>query len=285
MFGVSRVVDRETQSKLTMMNPPANQEAPFELRWSEDKDPGIGGSEYSIQIKDGQINWSYTEDRWGRSGRQSLPDFAEFGPLWQPPDGILAELIAHLNVSDCPWQKPGHVDYSPIWWALEWGKQDEALALLIPLDATRRYHGQRTLLMQAALKNAPRIVEQLLAAGADAKAQDEYGRTALREACAQLPPPLPTMRLLLEHGANINAVDENGKTPLIAFCSSMNPSLDGLQLLLDHGANVRARDHDNLSALDRITARRYLGKELSDLLRKTAASTPKPGVRPVSEIP
>jgi len=113
----------------------------------------------------------------------------------------------------------------------------------------------------------------LLATGADANAQDEYGGTALIEACHQLPPPLPTMRLLLDHGANINAVDENGKTPLIVFCSSMNPNIEGLQLLIDHGANVRARDRENLSALDRITARRYLAKELSDLLRKAAAST------------
>lgn len=258
------------------MNPPPIPEAPFELRWTKDEDPDVCGSEFLIQFKDGQINWSYTEDRWGRSGRQSFADFLEFGPLWELPDRILAALIAHLKVSDRPWQKPGHVDYSPVWWALEWEKEDEVLALLTPADATRRYHGQRTLLMEAALKSRQRVVEQLLAAGADAAAQDEYGRTALREACAQLPPPLATMRLLLEHGANVNAVDEIGKTPLIVFCSSMNPSIEGLQLLIDHGANVRARDHENLSSLDRILARSYLDKELSDLLRKAAASTPKP---------
>jgi len=67
-------------STITYDEPATESKARFELRWSEDQDPGIGGAEYSIEIKDGQINWSYTEDCWGRSGRQSLANFAEFGP-------------------------------------------------------------------------------------------------------------------------------------------------------------------------------------------------------------
>ena len=136
-----------------------------------------------------ESDWEYTEDRWGRSGTQSFADFEEFGPLWTPPQDILTELIAYLGVQSRPWMKPDYQDYSPIWWAVERFKQEEALALLSPLDSTRRYHGQRTLLMLAAEKNSPQVVERLLALGADPNAQDEYGTTALMEACTKLPPP------------------------------------------------------------------------------------------------
>ena len=150
---------------------------PLKWAWTYDSEPGAGGTEYSVEIQPDAIAWAYSEDRWGRSEQQSHADFAEFGPLWSAPDEVLGELAGHFGLQGKPWQKPGWVDYSPVWWAVDFAKP-EALGLLVPEDAHRRYHGQRTLLMLAAEKNAVEIIKRLLATGADPNARDEKGLTA-----------------------------------------------------------------------------------------------------------
>src|SRR5690348_295488 len=129
--------------------------------WTEDENPGAGGTEYAVEITADKVAWSYSEDRWGRSEEQSHADFAEFGPLWETPKEILDEMAGHFGISGRPWQEPGYRDYSPAWWAVYFSKPN-AVELAGGEDARRRYHGQRTLLMLAAEKNATPVMERLL---------------------------------------------------------------------------------------------------------------------------
>lgn len=73
-----------------------------------------------------------------------------------------------------------------------------------------------------------------LAAGADAKAADERGVTALMYAARY--GGIEAMRLLLAHGADVNATSEAGGTALMAAAGE----LDKAKLLLEHGADVAA---------------------------------------------
>jgi hypothetical protein len=138
-----------------------------EWRWSYEEDLGAGDTEYLVRIADDKIAWKYTEDRWGRSGEQSFADFFLFGPLWSVPQELVRELVKHFGVKeDAPWLAPGYKDYSAAWWGVD-RQTPGVVDMVTPADAHRRYHGQRTLLMQAAQKSQVLVVERLLALGAD----------------------------------------------------------------------------------------------------------------------
>ena len=74
-------------------------------------------------------------------------------------------LATHFKMADRPWQQPGTRTISPVWWAVTGFKEQEALNLLAPADATRRYHGQRSLLMLAAEKTALRVIGAIARVG------------------------------------------------------------------------------------------------------------------------
>ena len=188
-----------------------NPEKPLRWEWTFDEEPGVGGTQYSVEVKDGKIEWRYTEDRWGRSDDQSFADFAEFGPMWSTPQEILPELIAHFAVGDRPWQQPGYVDYSPVWWAVDRFKL-EALSLITAEDAHRRYHSQRTLLMLAAEKPAVEkpdsVVARLLSLGADPNAPNvglNPNANALHNAVCS--GSLAAVQQLVEAGASVDSKD------------------------------------------------------------------------------
>jgi hypothetical protein len=147
--------------------------------WTYDEEPGVGGTQYSVETVDGKIKWVYSEDRWGRSGEQSIADFAGFGPLWgEAPREVVEEMAAHFGLKDKAWMKEGYRDYSPVWWAVGMKKEAEAVAMLTAEDAHRRYHGQKTLLMLAAEEGLRDVVKRLIEMGADVNAPDEYGKSA-----------------------------------------------------------------------------------------------------------
>ena len=78
----------------------------------------------------------------------------------------------------------------------------------------------------------------LLAAGADAKAEDSAGFTPLHCACVDFKAAKhrQLLSLLLEHGANVNTCTEEGYTPL-AYLAQQKTGVEDMKVLLAAGAN------------------------------------------------
>ena len=100
-------------------------------------------------------------------------------------------------------------------------------------------------------------IRALLAAGADANADDGYS-TALHLAVEQNAPDI--VQLLIESGARLNPLNEHGWTPL--RCAADESRVECVRLLLEAGADPRqattdgdtaytfAEDSDNTLALN-----------------------------------
>lgn len=89
------------------------------------------------------------------------------------------------------------------------------------------------------------LVRRLLDKGADPKAKNNAGATALMLAAGHA--CTPAMEALLEHGAEVNARDRAGKTALMIAVRRAH--VDAVQLLLDHKAEIDARDNAGRSVL------------------------------------
>jgi ankyrin repeat protein len=99
-------------------------------------------------------------------------------------------------------------------------------------------------LMAATLFGDVKLMELVLAHGADANRAGPGGTTALIWAV----PDVAKVRLLLAHGASVNAKSDNGRTALLV-ASSLPGTVDLLKLLLDRGADLRAQDGASATAL------------------------------------
>lgn len=100
-------------------------------------------------------------------------------------------------------------------------------------------------LMEASKNNSISRVEELLAHGAEAKATDANGRTALMHACSG--GHVEIAKLLIERGAETNAKDKYGWTALER--ASEAGHLNIVSLLLAHGASINATDSRGATAL------------------------------------
>lgn len=83
-----------------------------------------------------------------------------------------------------------------------------------------------------------KTAEQLIHAGADAKAADRYGITPLNLACVNGNARM--IRLLLDAGADPNSVDSAGETALMT--AARTGVSEAVKLLLDRGANINAAE-------------------------------------------
>src|ERR1041384_3951124 len=81
-------------------------------------------------------------------------------------------------------------------------------------------------------------VNQLLAAGADAKAANRYGITPLYLACENADPAM--IERLLKAGADPNSTSTEGETALMTVART--GAVEAARVLLDHGAKVDARE-------------------------------------------
>lgn len=112
-----------------------------------------------------------------------------------------------------------------------------------------------------------KIVELLLANGADVNRQVLGGTTALNEAAYW--GHIATVKVLLDAGADVNATKENGYTPLLAAASRGH--LEIVSELLDAGANIDARTRNGLTALHLASAGGF--PDVVGLLEQAGADT------------
>lgn len=122
-------------------------------------------------------------------------------------------------------------------------KVAEALIAWPTIQVNQLNPSAETPLMLAALKGRLRLVEQLLARGADV---NKTGWTPLHYAATS--GHAEVVKLLLEKHAYIDAESPNGTTPLMMAAHYGNPGVT--KLLLEEGADVKLKNQFGLSALD-----------------------------------
>jgi ankyrin repeat protein len=101
------------------------------------------------------------------------------------------------------------------------------------------------MLIETAWNGRKELVELLLKSGADLKATDKSGKTALHWAAKSY--NAEVVQLLLESGADIMAEDDTGQTPL--HIAALDGDSEIVQLLLQSGADIEAMDNNGQTAL------------------------------------
>jgi hypothetical protein len=145
---------------------------------------------------------------------------------------------------------------------------------LIPAESwkllTLRVHGtrhvQKSWVVNAAGSGEIRLLDYLLAAGADPDVQVSSGQSALGAAAAA--GQTASARVLIARGAHVDS-----RTPLtfgtpLTEAAQMN-QLDMVRLLLDSGADINARDVLGRTALD--WARENSNADMAQLLQSRSA--------------
>lgn len=101
-------------------------------------------------------------------------------------------------------------------------------------------------------------VERLIAAGADVRASDERGRTALHAVAAAAGddesdnanrPDLRIIALLLSVGADVDAMDNDERTPVFEAVRGDGPNMAAIRALHAAGGDIDAADADGITPL------------------------------------
>ena len=147
--------------------------------------------------------------------------------------------------------------YVPLHFVSNLGNKDEGdrlvLAMLLLagscMDVNAQGSNGETPLHRASQNRRPKIVELLLAHGANAHARDKKGRNPLHHLSPSLnfygvdpQDVLRVTQLLLEQGVDVNVLDEKLETPL--HIASSVGHLENVRVLLDHGAKAEAENVD-----------------------------------------
>jgi ankyrin repeat protein len=159
---------------------------------------------------------------------------------------------------------PDKDGYTPVMVALNNGNEQEAELLLDQgVDPSQSLHGF-TLLHAAAATGLFDFAERLLTASGSAAQVDSLdggGRTPLHWAAQE--GHARVVEVLLAHGADSNAIDADGFCPLSQ--SAGEGSLEVARVLIEHGAQVNPRD-ERCAEMPLILAVAWEHEEMVELL-------------------
>ena len=120
-------------------------------------------------------------------------------------------------------------------------------AVLAVLMAASAY-AQTKDFFELAKTGTPQQVQAAIDKGADVKAQDKSGRTALIWAATNNQNP-EVITTLLKAGADLNAQNKYGRTALM-YATGNNPNPEVIATLLKAGADAKAKDSKGKTAYD-----------------------------------
>jgi ankyrin repeat protein len=155
------------------------------------------------------------------------------------------------------------------------GNIREVVTILLEHQATVNLQNkkQESALLIAAEEGHTQITKQLLAKGADVRARDTGGRTALLLGSMNHFAQDDLLKLLLAGGADINATDNHGNTALMLAASG--GAFQIIETLLAAGSNVNAKNKEGWTALrcarESKEANEGSGREVLRLLLKAGA--------------
>jgi ankyrin repeat protein len=122
------------------------------------------------------------------------------------------------------------------------------------------------MLQKAKAEEEVKLVESLVASGADMNVKDRYGDTPLHYAAGHGRKDM--IDLLIAKGADINAANKKGETPLC--CATLWGHKDAVEFLLIKGANINTETMRGQTPLQIAIEMDYQG--LSELLREHGAT-------------
>ncbi len=130
---------------------------------------------------------------------------------------------------------------APLVYAARDGDSAAALAMLAArprVNVSQRTSDGTTALHWAVYHDDVRLVERLIAAGANVNAKNDYGSTPMSEAATT--GDVRVIRDLLKAGADVESANADGQTALMILARTSN--IEAARLLIEHGANVNARE-------------------------------------------
>ena len=118
------------------------------------------------------------------------------------------------------------------------------------LDVGSNVKDGKTLLHWAAGKGFTKVIEALVAKGADVNAREKYQNTPLHVAAYE--GHAESVKVLVANGADVHAVDKGKNTPLLSATGNYREKpgkFEIVKLLVEKGANVNAVENCDRSAL------------------------------------
>lgn len=193
-----------------------------------------------------------------------------FGPQMPPTGALPAAQIATIKAwidQGADWPDAFANDVAPLpadpaanalMDAVRAGDRSKIGSLLAsaPAAAAKRGDGGTTPLMYATLYSDLATMKMLIDSGADVKAADDSGATALMWAV----PDLEKTKLLVERGAEVNARSAEGRTPLL-IASGLPGSAAVVAFLLDKGADIKTHGPSLFGELTPLVQAAYIGNE------------------------
>jgi ankyrin repeat protein len=191
------------------------------------------------KIKKSRITWililaGFLISFGGRAFADQIHELAQKGDL-EGVKTIVEQNPELVNVKD----KDGR---TPLHWACR-GVHLDVVKFLVDkgADVNAEEYGGNTALHHAAMNNAANAVALLIKKGADLENIEDYGRTPLILGARERGGP-KTIKVLLDAGADVKAKDKFGATAL--HLASWRGKKEVVDLLLDAGAPISSKGRD-----------------------------------------